>query len=160
MYAYVPRYIAIRSLRHTLLCAAIVATGFLAGCGSISFPMGSNDVEAPLDLTGSIDGIQNSADLDISPEDRAVIAKTISAAPAGVTSTLAWSSHISGNSGTITALAPDTGSSGTGCRSFETTANTVTGIRTYTGIVCRDLRKVWTVVELQAKRDGFDDAAS
>lgn len=138
------------------LCLALT----VAGCGSISMPMGSADPETPLDLTGSIDAQQNIADVDISAQDRAIIAKAIATARDGgmAEPPFAWNNPISGNSGTIVSLVDDTATNGTGCARFETTANTIGGVRAYQGTACQDAMQDWAVIGLTVK-GGKDDRA-
>ena len=133
---------------------ACVALALLVGaCGGVSMPVGSADLAAPLDLTGSIDGQQNDADVDISRQDRAVIAKAIATARDGAVGAppFAWNNPLSGNSGTIVALTDETVATGTGCARFETTANTIGGVRAYQGVACQDAMQDWAVIQLMAK---------
>ncbi|PVB63203.1 pyridoxamine 5'-phosphate oxidase [Labrenzia sp. 011] len=117
-------------------------------------PMGSNNVDTPTLLTGSIESSSDVAYADIDDEDRKVIAENLDAiAPeltAGTTIedlTLPWLNAISGNSGTLSKL--DASSLGeTGCVSFETTANTIAGIKLYSGTACRDVVKKFAVTTL------------
>ncbi|WP_417769224.1 RT0821/Lpp0805 family surface protein [Stappia sp.] len=142
--------------------ALVLSLTLLAGaCGGVSMPMGSADPETPLDLTGSIDGQQNPADVDISAQDRAIIAKAIATAREdGIAEPpFSWNNPISGNSGTIIALVDDTPANGTGCARFETTANTIGGVRAYNGVACQDLMRDWAVIGLTVK-DGAADKAS
>ncbi len=139
-----------------------VVTGFgivalVAGCGTFSTPIGSDDVQTPLDLTGSIEGSQNSADADIGTGDRQAIAFALAAGPTSVEKSAAftWSNPISGNSGTILSLKKEEVAIGTECTRFETTANTVGGVRAYQGLACRDAKTNWTIVDLRQK----DEAA-
>lgn len=138
--------------------ATAVALAFLlplvaAGCGSVSMPIGSSDLESPLDLTGSIDSQQNAADVDISSQDRAIIARAIATAHESgmVEPPFSWNNPITGNSGTIVAVKDDTQSGGTGCTRFETTANTIGGVRAYLGTACRDLMQEWAIIDLSVK---------
>lgn len=136
---------------------ALALAALLAACGSVSMPMGSADVDTPLDLTGSIDGQQNTADLDIGQDDRRAIAQAIAEARAagagkeGTVPPLAWTNPTSGNSGTILALKDDSIAGGTGCTRFETSANTIGGVRAYQGLACRDLMQDWQIVRLSEK---------
>ncbi|MCV0429772.1 MAG: pyridoxamine 5'-phosphate oxidase, partial [Roseibium sp.] len=53
----------------------------------------------------------------------------------------------SGNSGTLTNI--DTAAlSDTGCISFQTTANTIAGIKLYSGTACRDITQKFAVTTL------------
>lgn len=131
-----------------------------AGCSSVSMPIGSSDLETPLDLTGSIDSQQNAADVDISSQDRAIIARAIATAhEAGQAEPpFSWNNPITGNSGTIVAVKDDTQAGGTGCTRFETTANTVGGVRAYLGTACRDLMQEWAIIDLSVKNAEADSA--
>jgi len=131
--------------------AVSLALALLAGaCGGVSMPVGSADPTTPLDLTGSIDAQQNTADVDINAQDRAVIAKAIATARDSATAQppFSWTNPLSGNSGTILALTDDTIASGTGCARFRTTANTIGGLRAYDGVACQDVMRSWQVIEL------------
>jgi surface antigen len=127
----------------------------LAACGGVSMPIGSADVATPLDLTGSIDSQQNAADVDINQQDRAVIARTIATARdnAQAPAPFTWTNPISGNSGTILSLVDDSVETGTGCTRFETTANTIGGVRAYQGLACQDVMKDWSVIALKEKAE-------
>lgn len=126
----------------------------LAGCGQVSMPMGSNNVDTPTLLTGSIASSTDVAHSDISEEDRQIIAGNIDAigpdldagrAPEGLT--LPWLNAVSGNSGTLTSI--DTAAlTSTGCVGFKTTANTIAGIKLYQGTACRDVTRKFAVVTL------------
>lgn len=135
------------------LAFALVLPLVAAGCGSISMPIGSADPEVPLDLTGSIDSQQNAADVDISLQDRAIIARAIATAHESgkADPPFSWNNPISGNSGTIVAIKDDTQPGGTGCTRFETTANTIGGVRAYLGTACRDVMQDWAIIELAVK---------
>ncbi|MBL6431387.1 MAG: pyridoxamine 5'-phosphate oxidase [Alphaproteobacteria bacterium] len=132
-----------------LRCACVARRA----CGGVSMPVGSADITTPLDLTGSISGQQNDADVDISRQDRAVIAKAIATARDGAAGAppFAWNNPLSGNSGTIVALADETVATGTWLRALETTANTIGGVRAYQGIACQDAMQDWAVIQLMAK---------
>jgi surface antigen len=132
---------------------------FLGACGSVSMPMGSADVETPLDLTGSIDGQQNTADVDINKQDRAIIASAIGKARKQETADapFSWTNPITGNSGTILSLVDDSVPGGTGCTRFETTANTIGGVRAYDGVACQDLMKDWAVISLAEKGEDGEE---
>ncbi|WP_349359753.1 RT0821/Lpp0805 family surface protein [Stappia sp.] len=128
-----------------------LALALLAGaCGGVSMPVGSADPATPLDLTGSIDAEQNTADVDIGAQDRAVIARAIATARGSTTAQppFSWTNPLSGNSGTILALTDDTIASGTGCARFRTTANTIGGLRAYDGVACQDAMQTWQVIDL------------
>ncbi|MEP0406265.1 MAG: hypothetical protein ABJH93_11010 [Roseibium sp.] len=58
-----------------------------------------------------------------------------------------WFSPVSGNSGTLLKI-ETAGLSETECISFQTTANTITGIGLYTGTACRALGRRFAVTEL------------
>ncbi|MAA97921.1 MAG: pyridoxamine 5'-phosphate oxidase [Stappia sp.] len=123
-------------------------------------PMGSADVETPLDLTGSIEGQQNTADVDINKQDRAIIATAIATAREQDTAgkpPFSWTNPITGNSGTILSLVDDSVPGGTGCTRFETTANTIGGVRAYNGVACQDVMQDWSVISLAEKDEASGD---
>lgn len=138
----------------------IASTCMLAACGSMPTHVGSDDLTSPLDLTGSIDGAQNAADTDIGADDRKAIAFALAAGPASVSRPAAftWSNPVSGNSGTILSLKEESVPFGTECSRFETTANTIAGVRAYTGLACRDANTNWTIVDLRAKDATLEQA--
>lgn len=107
--------------------------------------MGSDDMETPLVLTGSIPSASDVAFSDVGVGDRTVIAQALTPVFQGDTSnlpteenSLRWTNPSSGNSGNIRKLSLD-GLADTGCVNFQTTANTIAGIRLYNGTACRDL---------------------
>ncbi len=89
-----------------------------------------------------------------------MIAKAIATARDGAVGAppFAWNNPLSGNSGTIVALTDETVASGAGCARFETTANTIGGVRAYQGVACQDVMKDWSVIQLMSKDDGESDA--
>ncbi|ADZ71712.1 RT0821/Lpp0805 family surface protein [Polymorphum gilvum] len=118
----------------------------------MSSPLASNDLDTPLDLTGSIDGLGNGADTDIDKEDRRAIAAAIEAAKptADGPAAIAWANPLSGNTGTVTTINADGGVSG--CLAFRTTANTIHGVRAYDGTACRDAFSALSVITLARTR--------
>lgn len=126
----------------------------LGGCSQVSVPMGSNNVDTPTILTGSISSSTDIAYSDINASDRSVIAQNLDAVGSELVAssdvlglTLPWLNDSSGNSGTLTNI--DTGPlSETGCVSFLTTANTIAGIKLYSGTACRDITQKFTVTTL------------
>lgn len=140
----------------------VVIACVLAGCGQVSMPLGSNDVETPLVLTGSIPSSSDIAFTDIGETDRQIIAMSIEQLASGdgmEASALAddkdtgfsvpWTNPESGNSGSIGKL-DKSKLADTGCINFETTANTIAGIKLYKGTACRDVRQTMTVTALNA----------
>lgn len=130
--------------------AALAISGLLSACSPVSMPIGSSDIETPLVLTGSIPSVDDDAYADISTDDRKLIAQTIHTALGenSATEALAWSNPESGNSGTISSL--DVSKlKDTGCLSFKTTANTITGLRLYEGTACRDISNAMAITALR-----------
>lgn len=126
----------------------------IAGCAQVTVPIGSNNVDTPTVLTGSIPSSTDQAYTDVNAEDRAVIAEnldsldqTLDNYDAGQDVLLSWLNPISGNSGTVTSIKAD-GLTETGCLSFQTTANTIAGIRLYSGTACRDISQKFAVTAL------------
>ncbi len=140
------------SYRIQTLGPAVVALGvFVSACGQISAPVGSDDLAAPLVLTGSIPSSTDVSYADIDKEDREIIARAIDAVVGGqdADATMTWSNKQSGNSGTIASL--DAASlSSTGCLEFKTTANTIEGVRLYAGTACRDYAGTMAITVLSA----------
>ncbi|MET1414160.1 RT0821/Lpp0805 family surface protein [Roseibium sp. HPY-6] len=126
----------------------------LAGCARVTVPIGSNNVETPTVLTGSIPSPTDQAYADVDADDRAVIAENLDTFAPSANETaadqevlLSWLNPISGNSGTLTKIDVDNLGE-TGCLSFETTANTIAGIRLYSGTACRDITQKFAVTAL------------
>ncbi|WP_208987305.1 RT0821/Lpp0805 family surface protein [Roseibium marinum] len=143
------------NIKIQLFVAVLLTLGpTLGGCSMVSMPMGSNNVDTPTLLTGSIASSSDVAYADINNDDRQIIAENLDAIgpelAAGSTAedlTLPWLNAISGNSGTLSKL--DTATLGeTGCLSFETTANTIAGIKLYSGTACRDVVQKFAVTTL------------
>ncbi|WP_208985949.1 RT0821/Lpp0805 family surface protein [Labrenzia sp. OB1] len=143
------------NIKIQLFVAILVIFGqALGGCSMVSMPMGSNNIDSPTLLTGSIGSSSDVAYADINDDDRQIIAENLDAIgpelAAGNTAedlTLPWLNAVSGNSGTLSKL--ETASLGdTGCLSFETTANTIAGIKLYSGTACRDVAQKFAVTTL------------
>ncbi|TYC52806.1 pyridoxamine 5'-phosphate oxidase [Rhodobacterales bacterium] len=150
MRSYTAGTVRIQHLAIAIGCAGLL----LSGCGQVTVPMGSNDVDTPTIITGSITSSTDVAYSDISEEDRDLIASHLdeietelakgSVSPA---TSLPWLNALSGNSGTVTSI--DTGIFGeTGCVNFKTTANTIAGIKLYAGTACRDITQRFAVTSL------------
>lgn len=133
--------------------AALLTSSLLGACSPVSMPIGSADIETPLVLTGSIPSEADETYADINTEDRKLIAQTLySALDEGSTdAALAWSNPESGNSGTISDLDVSKFKS-TGCLSFKTTANTISGLRLYEGTACRDISNAMAVTTLSVAK--------
>lgn len=116
-------------------------------------PLGSDDVETPLLLTGSISSSEDTAHSDIDGQDRRLIASALEQALVNANlqiedrRSLAWTNLESGNSGTIGNV-DQTIMDATGCLSFETTANTIAGVQIYSGTACRDISQKLAVTAL------------
>ncbi len=139
---------------HPLVAAASLLSICLAGCAQVTVPMGSNNVDTPTVLTGSIPSPSDEAYSDVNAEDRAVIAENLDTLSGELDLSeesqnvmLSWLNPVSGNSGTLTKI--ETGTfDATGCLSFHTTANTIAGIRLYSGTACRDITRRFAVTAL------------
>lgn len=140
-------HIAKMAKRQGGFIVAVCVAGLASGCGGVSMPMGSADVETPLVLTGSIPSASDVAFTDINGGDRRVIAQSLHSFFDGNSSDLpndenrlSWNNPSSGNSGSINHI--NVGSlDETGCLDFQTTANTIAGIRLYQGTACRDFTR-------------------
>jgi outer membrane surface antigen len=150
MRSYTAGNIKIQYLLAVLFCVG----GALGGCSQITVPMGSNNVDTPTVITGSIPSSTDIAYSDINDGDRRIIAENLDAigvvlkADSEVQNvSLPWLNSISGNSGTLSNI--DTAALGeTGCLSFQTTANTIAGIKLYSGTACRDISQSFAVTTL------------
>lgn len=119
-------------------------------------PIGSSGIETPLVLTGSIPSDIDVAYADIGKEDRRLIAASLSGAinqPSMADddetepTSFAWTNPESGNSGTISEVNMSDFED-TGCLAFTTTANTIGGVRLYSGTACRDISKKMAITTL------------
>jgi surface antigen len=133
--------------------AALAISALLGACSPVSMPIGSSDIETPLVLTGSIPSPDEDAYTDVGADDRKLIAQTIHAAldQDDTVEALAWSNPESGNSGTISSLDVSKFKE-TGCLSFKTTANTITGVRLYEGTACRDISNATAITVLRVAK--------
>ena len=137
----------------TILGAALLITSVIPGCSSM--PLASNDIDSPTILTGSIPSNTDVAYADVDERDREILALTLDSASVDPNDqvtpvqTLAWTNPESGNSGTISNVdltkLPDTG-----CVEFDTTANTIAGIKIYHGTACRDITQRMVITALAA----------
>ncbi|MES0879990.1 RT0821/Lpp0805 family surface protein [Roseibium sp. SCP14] len=150
MRSYTPGY---GKVQHFVAIALALGVS-LGGCSQVSVPMGSNNVDTPTILTGSISSSTDIAYSDINAGDRNSIAENLDAIGADLVAnndvrdlSLHWLNSSSGNSGTLTNI--DTAPlAETGCVSFLTTANTIAGIKLYSGTACRDITQKFTVTTL------------
>ncbi|SHL51623.1 RT0821/Lpp0805 family surface protein [Roseibium suaedae] len=153
-------YDAVKTKFQKVRFAPVALACVLAGCGQVSMPLGSNDVETPLVLTGSIPSSSDVAFADIGETDREIIAMSIDQLVSGtgmeasaladegtMRTAVSWTNPDSGNSGSIAKL-DKSKLDDTGCLDFETTANTIAGIRLYKGTACRDIRQVMAITAL------------
>ena len=153
-------YDAVKAKFQVIRFAPAALACLLAGCGQVSMPLGSNDVETPLVLTGSIPSSSDVAFSDIDETDREIIAMSIDQLVSGTgmeasaladgdtkPTAISWTNPDSGNSGSIGKL-DKSKLDDTGCIEFETTANTIAGIRLYKGTACRDVRQVMAITAL------------
>lgn len=137
----------------TILGAALLIVPVLAGCSSM--PLGSNDVDSPTILTGSIPSNTDVAYADVDERDREILALTLDSASVDPSDqiqpdqTLAWTNPESGNSGTISNVNLSA-LTDTGCLEFDTTANTIAGIKIYHGTACRDISQRMVITALAA----------
>ncbi|WP_417708470.1 RT0821/Lpp0805 family surface protein [Roseibium aggregatum] len=134
------------------LCVALATA--LGGCSQFSVPMGSNNIDSPTLLTGSIPSASDVAYADINEDDRSVIAQNLDTIGPDLTAgkptdalSLTWLNSISGNSGTLSSINASTFSE-TDCLGFKTTANTIVGIKLYSGTACRDVTQKFAVTSL------------
>lgn len=150
MRSYTGRHIKI----HPLAAILLVAGTALGGCSQVSVPVGSNNIDTPTVLTGSIPSASDVAYSDISEGDRGIIAahldslsEDLSDVQTVETLSVSWLNSVSGNSGTVSRI--DVSLLGdTGCLSFRTTANTIAGIKLYDGSACRDVTQKFAVISL------------
>ncbi len=126
----------------------------LGGCSHVSVPIGADNVDTPTLITGSLTTSADVAFSDVNADDRGIIAENLDAIAPRLADgqpvdalSLPWLNAISGNSGTMsdinTAILAETG-----CVTFKTTANTIAGIKLYTGTACRDVRQKFAVTDL------------
>lgn len=152
-------YTAGKAKIHSLTSMGVLLCLAVGGCSQVTMPLGSDDVETPLVLTGSIPSGIDVAFTDIDGKDRQIIAFTLDLLTSGAVpkqetdddhdARLSWTNPESGNSGKVSdvdqqALAE------TGCLTFKTTANTIAGVRIYSGTACRDISRQLTITSLAA----------
>ncbi|MBN9669275.1 pyridoxamine 5'-phosphate oxidase [Labrenzia aggregata] len=126
----------------------------LGGCSQVTVPMGSNNVDTPTVITGAISSSTDIAYSDVDEKDREIISQNLDLVAEHLDSgqavdglALPWLNAVSGNSGTLTEI--DTNVFGeTGCLFFKTTANTIAGIKLYSGTACRDVSRKFAVTAL------------
>ncbi len=144
--------------RQRRLAVAAIGLLALAGCGHISFPMGETaETKATALKTASIKGTETpESESEVVETDRGVIASTLASAPADKTAEaspsatqLAWVNPETGNQGTIFEIVDADPKGIHGCRKFSTTANTIEGVRAYSGIACPDSFDKWHVTVLK-----------
>lgn len=142
----------------TFFSGALVFGGVLSGCVQVTVPVGKRSVDKPTTLTGSIPSSTYQTNYDIGVDDRAVIAQNLDTIDPQLdkgiddqAAFLSWKNPISGNTGTLMKI-DASGLWRTGCLNFQTTANTITGIRLYTGTVCRDDAGKFAVTSLSVTR--------
>ncbi len=150
MRSYTAGHIKIQPL--AALCMAIATA--LGGCSQLSVPVGSNNIDSPTVLTGSIPSASDVAYADINEDDRSVIAQNLDTISQDLAAgkpthalSLTWLNAISGNSGTLSNINASTYGE-TGCLGFQTTANTIVGIKLYSGTACRDITQKFAVTSL------------
>jgi len=155
MRSYTARPNKIQSLKlHCAMVCAIVAGFSLAGCSQMGMQVGTDDVTSPTILTGSIPSATDVAYSDLTPEDRQAIAANLDGLETDLGQgadladlSLPWLNSSSGNSGTVSSISPAIYAQ-TGCLSFKTTANTIAGIKLYSGTACKDITRKFTVTAL------------
>lgn len=130
----------------------------LAGCSGFMMPMSSwlSGEPPAAETTGSIPKPTVAAPTPDSDSD--VIRNTVARAPTSEGLTLPWKSanqpvtwknEASGNSGTISKIAPLKAVNGAPCRDFETTLVTIDGIRLYRGRACQGYNGPWDLVRFE-----------
>ncbi len=155
MRSYTARPSKIHPLKNQSAVVCALVMGLTAsGCSQVGMQVGTDDLKTPTILTGSIPSAADEAYTDLSIEDRQSIAKNFDtldqdlASGAGLEDLkLPWLNGISGNSGTISEINP-TAFAQTGCLGFKTTANTISGIKLYSGTACRDITQKFAVTAL------------
>ena len=139
---------------HPFVAILLTLVMTLGGCSQLTMEMGSNNLDSPTVLTGSIPSPSDVAYADINEGDRGIIAQNLDLLGAEMAEgkssegmTLTWLNSVSGNSGTLTQI-NTTALSDTGCLGFKTTANTIAGIKLYSGTACRDVTQRFAVTAL------------
>lgn len=136
------------------LVGALMIGGLVSGCGQVTMQVGTDDVATPTVLTGSILSPSDEAYSDITAQDRQVIAARLDALNDELATgsdlmplSVQWQNEASGNAGTLWKIDTDTFAQ-TGCLTFKTTANTIAGVKLYSGTACRDISERFTVTAL------------
>lgn len=139
---------------HPLGAALLAAGALVSGCSQVSVPVGSNNIDAPTVLTGSIPSTSDVAYSDVNEGDRGIIAANLDSLSDDLADietvkelSLPWLNSVSGNSGTLSGI-DATSLAASGCVTFRTTANTIAGIKLYDGSACRDVTRKFSVTTL------------
>jgi hypothetical protein len=139
---------------HSLMVFAVLAGITISGCSQMGMQVGTHDLTTPTILTGSIPSAADEAYTDLSAEDRQTIAANLDTLDNDLRDgsdlvglTLPWLNRMSGNSGTVSDIS-QTAFTQTGCVTFKTTANTIAGIKLYSGTACRDISEKFAVTAL------------
>ncbi|MHA7774045.1 RT0821/Lpp0805 family surface protein [Roseibium sp. M-1] len=154
MRSYTAGHIKIHPFVAILLTLGAALGTTLGGCSQVTMEMGSNNLDSPTVLTGSIPSATDVAYADINEDDRSIIAQNLdlfgqdlAAGKSADGVTLSWLNSISGNSGTLAQIDAAVLNE-TGCLNFKTTANTIAGIKLYSGTACRDITQRFAVTAL------------
>jgi surface antigen len=126
----------------------ILASGLLAGCGSIGFPSAvSRTNAAPVathETTASIVRAAYTAD----PSDWETVRAKLSEAFTGAKDgrIVDWSNPTTGSSGTLAPTTTRPTRASSGCREFVATIGDFRGVRRYQGDACRDRTGEWRLL--------------
>ncbi|MDJ0932359.1 RT0821/Lpp0805 family surface protein [Breoghania sp.] len=122
----------------------------LADCGHISFPLNSgSESNSAAIKTGSISSMSDpQTDRDVAMTGRGIIASTLANAPETAEPTPTQLAR-PGIQGTIFKIVDADPKAENDCRRFSTTANTIDGVRAYSGIARPDSFDKWYVTVLQ-----------
>jgi surface antigen len=137
-----------RRIASIAVLMAALAPG-LTGCAGIMMPMSAwMSGEPPAaEVTGTIPKPTVAAPAPDSDSD--VIRSTVAGAQSPESVALPWKNTASGNSGTISKIAPAKATNGAPCRDFETTLVTIDGVRLYRGRACQGYTGPWDLVRFE-----------
>lgn len=138
-----------------VLCASLA----LAGCGSITIPLGGGLGSQSADITGTSSTIGDPRGAQtmalayetLGDTDWEEVRKTVASslyAPADAK--LEWVNERTGTNGTITGLVSLRAKNGASCRQFTTTMAKIDGVRIYRAEACQGYAGQWEIINTAA----------
>ncbi len=166
--AYLYHRTVVRQLARGVAAMALVTAlgGSLCGCAGIhllgdtsastSSPAASAAVDSvDMPAAGAITGaVSSNKPLDYDSSDHSdwdLIRSTVASSLASPsTAHIEWTNPATGNSGTVSDLAPSGTAKGRDCRSFASTIAAVDGVRLYHAEICKSVMNTWEFSKIAA----------